>query len=595
MTSQPAMQPVMQPLRLAGIALLSGLLLWLGFLVYGSTGHDDSHITFWAANSLLNYGDILNYNGERVEQSSSLLLTVLIATISGITHLPIVISGYLIAIAASLLTCVLLAHITAYRQAGFSWWSVLLLGSSASFLLWTFSGMESTLTALCLLWMLSAWARWITGTSSPVAAIISAAALMMVRPEMPAIVVALSLSLLPVYRQRAVSLLVFSLTLVAILALCRYQYFGNVFPQPVTAKLGSALQLKTGVYYLLFSGTLNPVMFIGSLIAFTVCGKHYWHVWCATTAPDNTASASGDFSPTHSKTSTSPFTLLCANSLLIYLGFIWLNGGDWMQAGRFLVPVIPVACVLVLHAAAMCNQRQLTHLLLLLLCAGQMWIQVPTLATLSHGTPVWVQYRLDERFAHYSVFEQWNQEHVRDMAVIDHLQTLVNDLTQQRTQPVTVLSGQSGMVFYYTAQQFFRHVLFYDLRGLVDTHLTDCPLLVTVERSRQGLFWGYPDFFALLPQLEAQCGIHKPDIIYDLNDMSQKLGQTLEQYGYVMVHQEQGFVLENTTTLPWNRLLSPNMIFIRQDLLPLLRNPEKRIVRYPDYPLKTRNLTWTPY
>ncbi|AUX28516.1 MULTISPECIES: hypothetical protein [Sorangium] len=53
------------------IAVIAAFVL-LGFVLLSAPGHDDSHITYWAAHTLEEHGQILNYNGERVEQSSSL-------------------------------------------------------------------------------------------------------------------------------------------------------------------------------------------------------------------------------------------------------------------------------------------------------------------------------------------------------------------------------------------------------------------------------------------------------------------------------------------------------------------------------------------
>jgi hypothetical protein len=150
------------------------------------------------------------------------------------------------------------------------------------------------------------------------------------------------------------------------------------------------------------------------------------------------------------------------------------------------------------------------------------------------------------------------------------------------------MSGQAGMVFYYTAQQFGNKVAFRDLRGLVEGSLSQCSILQSLPRASQGLFWGYKDFFTQLPNLEKACGITAPDVIYDINDMTQKLGKTLEPFGYTLIHRETGFFVENKTSLPYNRLLSPNMIFIRNDLLPLLNNQSPRIINYSDLPLQSR-------
>ncbi|HNE27195.1 MAG TPA: hypothetical protein PLH12_08650, partial [Pseudomonadales bacterium] len=59
--------------RQLALSTLCALWLAIGFFIYGSTGHDDSHINFWNVYTLLTQGELVNYNGERVEQTTSLL------------------------------------------------------------------------------------------------------------------------------------------------------------------------------------------------------------------------------------------------------------------------------------------------------------------------------------------------------------------------------------------------------------------------------------------------------------------------------------------------------------------------------------------
>src|SRR5438552_19214968 len=82
------------------------LLLWLlpapvvGFLLFSSTGRDDSYITYWAADQLRRTGRITNYNGRALEQSSSLLHVLLLAGTSWTAHLPVTTVAPWIAIVA---------------------------------------------------------------------------------------------------------------------------------------------------------------------------------------------------------------------------------------------------------------------------------------------------------------------------------------------------------------------------------------------------------------------------------------------------------------------------------------------------------------
>ena len=57
----------------------------VAFLIYGQSGPDDAYITYWPARALAEHGRIWNYNGVRVEQSSSLSLVVVLAILYRLT------------------------------------------------------------------------------------------------------------------------------------------------------------------------------------------------------------------------------------------------------------------------------------------------------------------------------------------------------------------------------------------------------------------------------------------------------------------------------------------------------------------------------
>ena len=94
--------------RVLGIWVPAALVPALGFLLFTSTGRDDAYITYWAAKSLAQTGEITNYDGERVEQSSSLLQTVLLAALYRITSLSLPTLGIVLGVVAGAATVVLL-------------------------------------------------------------------------------------------------------------------------------------------------------------------------------------------------------------------------------------------------------------------------------------------------------------------------------------------------------------------------------------------------------------------------------------------------------------------------------------------------------
>ncbi len=567
---------------------LSAAWLLCGFLVYGSTGHDDSHIHFWNVHTLLQFGTLENYNGDRIQQSSSLLQDLLTAALCLFSPLHPVTNGYWVDIVASFACGLWGARLGRTLAPSLASWVPILMFSSSSFLLWSFGGMGAPLTAFCLLVGMTCWWRWLTAPvikPSHIAALIaSTLALVLVRPEMPLVIAAIAAGLLTLHirhavlRARCCWILALTLGAAALLFFWQHTYFGSWLSMPTIAKQGGDLwpQLQRGTRYLHYYGQFSPVI-PAALLCSLLLG------WSALRRAFVNNSCNSDSAAVNNALLTS--ILLCA--AWAYGGFIWTAGGDWMQAGRFLVPIIPLAALLLIATLSRIPHTWVAHILLAALTCSQLVIHYPVVASVSHGIPVWVQTRIQpEHRERYSIFEQFHQEHVRDMAVIDHLARIIPPLHHALQRPVRMMSGQAGMVFYYTAKAFPGSVQFRDLRGLVESSLTLCPLLRDIPRSPQGLFWGYRDFFQYLPALQQECGIEAPDIIYDLNDMTQKMGKTLEPLGYTLIHKETGFIVTNPTRLPYNRLLSPNMIFVRSDLL--AAGAELEVINYNTLPLYPR-------
>src|ERR1041385_410686 len=86
-------------LVLAAIAIF----LALGFLLFRSTGQDDGYISYWPAHALAHYGRIVNYSGEAVEQSSSMLWVLMLGALAFITRAPVPLLGPLLSIAGGAL------------------------------------------------------------------------------------------------------------------------------------------------------------------------------------------------------------------------------------------------------------------------------------------------------------------------------------------------------------------------------------------------------------------------------------------------------------------------------------------------------------
>ena len=555
------------------------------FLLYGSAGHDDSHITFWASYTLSEFGEIVNYNGDRIEQSSSLLLTLLTALLAKVLHADVVSAGYVLTLLSGAAALWLTWQVA---EENCNFFAVLLLASSPAFLLWNSSGMESTLAALCLLWFIQQWAALLSnqGTPSPslsTKAALATVALISVRPEMIILVAALAFAVF-LYRRfsslhngvaaNSIPTLVFYSTVLLCICLLtgfRYFYFGSPLPLPVAAKASSLSTEKLwfGIYYLLRYGVANIIFLLALPIALVAIIRKR-------------------------RDSNPDWTVLLSTFVFLgYSTFIVLAGGDWMQMGRFLVPVLPVAAILCAQQLQQSLKKPLFYLLLLSLLGLNILGNCEALKHESHGTPVWASYHITATHQQrYSVFEQYNQEHLRDMDAIDTLDSVIAQL-HKRQQTVTLMSGQSGMVFFYTAKKYFRHqqtplIRFYDSRALVENSLLKCHRLDDVPRSSQGLYFDFDGFFARQPALLQDCGIPKPDILYDINDMSRKLPERMAAQGYTAIHREGGVMLRKSSSWPANTLPAANFVMVANNLLDDLGQTDLKIIKYHEKPLVDR-------
>ena len=328
--------------RWIGGLLSVGLFLLLGFSLFPAGGIDDAHITYWPAHTLACRGEIVNYNGEAVEQSSSLLLVCLLALLHVLTSLPVPELGWWVGIGSGALCVLATRALWRPHSPGAATTAAVLLVLSYPFVYWSFSGMETSLAALAgtlLVLALSGYLRH--GHSGPrlLALLATLAAYVTARPEgmlVAGCVIAGAVVLLRTRRLNASMVLhlvlVFTATAAALIGWRLYS-FGVWMPRPVMAKSAglSAAALRQGLGYLREQPAVTAFVLLGTANAMRC-------IWRATRG--------GDLAPA-----------VCGLFLIAQVSFVVLCGGDWMEGGRFLAPALPFAAVLVVDLAGVCGPR----------------------------------------------------------------------------------------------------------------------------------------------------------------------------------------------------------------------------------------------
>ena len=547
----------------------ASLLVLMGSLLFPSAGHDDTHITCWPAYTLSRFGQILNYNGERVEQSSSLLQVLLLAALHKLTNVDLLTLAKLSSIAFGIATVLVLFTLVARvagRTAGFC--AALIAAVSTPIVYWSFSGMETSLVSFTGLCLVLTSADYII--EHPAAALwkptLALAAFALVRPETPLLTACFLGSALAIVcvkgnvfdsfgsskapAQRVLRLLLVLAIVCGGLFAFRWSYFGALVPQPAIAKFRRVSMDKVveGLIYFKRHAWIagRPTMIVTTTIALSI--------------------VSAAVSQLRARTPN----LYVVLSLLFVGGYaccVVISGGDWMEGGRFLAHFLPVAIGLVpvALAGAGATRRSLAMVAAVLIALEGRSAFVFTL-NMSPSLPLWADMATDvgDVGRQYSWFERHNRINVRDMWLIDRLDDVITQISSHKRGPIILISGQMGIVPYHLALRHFGRVRFLDRFGLIERSLTNCAVTRDSPRDTGGLIIAFDEYFAKLAELEQRCQIARPDVMYSWGDLTH-----VEPYGYRAIYFQTGKVEVTGTRVRGAPVLADSFFAVAAPLLAL--------------------------
>ncbi len=522
--------------HLISLTLASLTFIGLGFLLFSSTGRDDVFKTFWSAYSLSEFGSILNYNGEAVEQSSSLLQVFLLGGLRALFGGDIVVWGYWMGIFAgvgSIWMVFLIAlelKTDPQRLKAIPW----LLAGCGFLVYWSFSGMETSLQALTLAGFAWGTLRYL-GHQKWGPVLIFFPLFLLCRPENPFLAIAIlgfAALLLRDSRKQLLYLTGLVVFLTGCLFLFRYLAFERFFPLPVYAKAGGLgfARVYQGLRYLFIQLKDHP-----DLILYTL----------ATLAGAWTVVRRWNRRPAHT------FLLITITTGVLAVIF---SGGDWMENGRFLVPWLLLGMLLLPEGRTW--RTWLVPVLVTVQLMGVVW----TARHHSTGRPLWTALpptdqgmytataQMNPAASDYPWFVRANRIHARDLGVIEAMGDLVEAEYQTRRIPPRVLSQQAGMVAYYTARDHFRKFRFIDLVGLTTSDFHDCPRTADRGHGFGGLNMDLKYLIQDQEELKRKCGFTLPDLIFDLDNELDERKDALD--GYRLLYQERGYVETGDPFLP---------------------------------------------
>jgi len=528
------------------VTTAASLLIVIGFCLYGSAGRDDAHITYWPAYTLAHVGEIINYNGNVVEQSSSLLQVVFISVLYTLSGNNIVTLGHftsiLFGVASLPLTYILASRF--HSRAGPL--ATLITALCGSFVYWSFGGLETTLATFCVLWVLLVIDNILRTEFSPLQwghACLAILALLAVRPEMPIVLACILLGTgvivawkdVPLSVKRRLGYLAILSTLAtALLFTWRYLTFGYFFPLPVIAKSGfSVEQVHDGSHYLhnlarnpnVFRFGLTPIGIFGSMGTVALVLMMY---------------------RTFGGSRRAILSYLTASFSLAYISFIVLSGGDWMEAGRFIVPLVPVASAFISSEVYTHLKRRVKYISIIAVITVTVSTHVNILSYESTGIPILYRSKHIAKLKNsisnvekFSWFEKYNKVNVRDMLAFRNLKSIVKKYDDTKT--INVLGGRMGFMIFHLNKELPRRINIIDKRNLVTNTINECIKKDKFTRGKFGLGASIEEILKKRDELKHYCGIQNIDIIYRLRGLS--LISKLENYGYKNVFVQKGYVM----------------------------------------------------
>jgi len=570
----------------------ASFLLLTGLLLFPSAGRDDSHITYWSAHALSHFGEMLNYNGDRVEQSSSLLLVVLLAIVHGFSRIDLVVLGRGFSVLCAIATLAAAYRLGERIRPGAGFATSLLCSSAVYFVYWAFGGLESSLASLTVVVMILTWASYLTapGRQALGLATLASGCVALVRPEMPIVLLCMLLgaaALLLARRWTATEdaasedrrMLVGLGVLAGMSAgLCllvfgfRLIYFDSLFPQPVIAKSAefSWQRVSNGFHYLISGSHPENIPAVGSYLLAS------WFITIPVVIGALGALRAGWREVTGAR--VNPYALLSVVFLAAYFAFIVLTEGDWMEGGRMISHALPVAVAFVAYLLVTSIESSgVRSVVLMLLFLSQAFVVLDFAASRSVGMPFWTGIEQVENYAieygaeDYTYFDRTNRDHLRNIPTLYQMDRIIAQLLEGDREQVHIMAHQMGVMPYYLARKYFKRVRFFDVNGLTDRVVTEAPVFAFAKRSIIGARGVVVRFIGHRKEVEADPNFVVPDVfVYQYYDNYRLPAAGFDRMGFVVVYEQTGEISTGSRHFPGWKIWANQLIAVRRDLMPEL-------------------------
>ena len=524
-------------------ALGLGLLIAVASLsLFGASGRDDPYITFSAAEAIMEYARLANINGDPLEQSTTLLFTLILAGLGWMTGVSVPLLGWLVSFSALIAIAPLAYTILSQRLTTTrALVAAAIVITTPPLVYWSASGAEQSLGIALTLGLALLVTQHPSLDQRPwmiTAAGLTSISIFLTRPDLglSAFAATVTLALLAAIRRQKDRLIYLGAItglqslLILLVSISRLAVTGSLVPQPMRAKVGTGVieQAVRGFDYMV-ANALSPWFVVFLATASFIMWRSRLKRW----------------------TASSTFLLLNAGALTA--GTI-LSGGDWMELGRFFAAPATFLILAILVLTQGLSVRAFAGVTSVLLLSPIVtllfWSAAPVPVDARGSNPL-NRWDLDATGSPglppelSTPFNTWNADHLGDSyflgAAVPELRGVLESNTATQ---FTITSGQGGLIPYVLRQEFGDRIRFIDRFQLMTNDFANCDL----DAGTYGSFisWNQWEEFA------GECAPDLPDIVFSIGPIPfDDLG---DDY-HVVVH-VQGSAVNQSGSLPQEQWLA---------------------------------------
>ena len=196
-----------------------------------------------------------------------------------------------------------------------------------------------------------------------------------------------------------------------------------------------------------------------------------------------------------------------------------VTGRDWMEAGRFIVPLVPVGAAFIAAEARRLSGDTLYPVVALLIVLISASTNLNIVLHQSTGMPITARDEYRKKLKSHGVdterfswFEVYNRVHSRDFVALEKIEQVLRSSGENK---VSIMSGKMGFTMYHLYSGGY-DIESIDNYGLTDNKVRRCLDKTGSKKMSKKTEMEIREILSRVEIIRKNCGLEKPDIVYKM-------------------------------------------------------------------------------